>query len=324
MSDSDFVVTFPIAANNNGEKSRLRLPSREAFYDEVIDRFPVEARTFRQVILPRCNCSFYFVIDAKESTDFDMPYFVKALFEEVQKLQGCADVSQDTVLMNYGKGSNICIGVCQKLLFHNMSSLFMFAFRLCRRLFTCPDSARLTTWRQDWRRHAIPLELSVYGQYAEMPLLWNLPHVGAKQQLLIAPYNRFAATHVTSPRELFVLCTIAQTPIPIPPTISPPTPVEWHHPISPALGSLLLDQLKSWGNNANATIDRVEKARNWKGDALFVSFLDAQRAPDHQHAVFAIIERRALRIHWFCYKREGEPRCSSVKQDLPIQLAMSK
>jgi hypothetical protein len=320
-NDDGFIVSV---RNEEGKKSRLRLPSSEIFYDEVINQFPVANRAFHQMILPHRMCSFYFMVNAEGNADFDMPYFVMALLEEVQKLQRRSSTVvslENTMLMNYGEASNVCIGVCRELLFSSGHDLFIFAFRLCRCLWLRPDSARL---KARHHKHGA-WDMSIYYSYAELPLLWNLPNIGATQQLIVASYNRFAA-NVASPRELFALCTVAQPPMPFyprrRPPVPPPTKVEWRHPVSPAIGTLLLDRLKSWGN-ADATIDRVEKARNWPEGTLYVSFLNVQHAQDHQHALFAIVERRALRIHWFCYKSEGKPSCPSVKQHLPIELAMN-
>ncbi len=344
-----FLIGFDVwwRDKTSPSKGYLPLPSPEAFYDLVQTRVPDAYRTFYQIIIPDRACAFYFDVDVDDSPAFDMVYFLHALFEEMAAELGrtADEFWLGTLLLDASRGpKGSCHGICHVLTFaDNHTVMKAFARRIFERLERRPDSKRLRVWRakkEDW---VIPFDCSVYSHYRNFRFLENAkmtPNKGNQRHLVVASYNRFTNTP-TDARELFLLSVIPQPAASAvhlatvaPPHISVVRPVKRARQdtvskaesrTSTGLADFLLTQLRQWGNT-NAALGRIEPARGttWAPGTLYVSFACATHAHDHKHAsnnLYAIVELRALRVHWFCHS--GSTRCPMHRQPLPIPVAMT-
>jgi hypothetical protein len=350
-----FLVGFDVwwKSKTSPSKGYLPLPSPSFFYDCIQLRVRPASRTFYQVLLPNRNCAFYFDIDAHDPK-FDMQRFVGALFEEMAAELGNTTTSNQlwlqTLLLDASRNTqgvaskSSCHGICRTLFFDdNHTTMKAFARRVFARLEQRPDHAALRVWHNKSKRWIIPLDLSVYSRYRCFRLYGNLKLVAEpaeRRPLVLAPYNRYAATPPDDERQLFLLSVIPQPEL-RPDDSSTTTAAaaapstKRHKPSSKSssssssdLSEFLLGRLQQWGN-AEPSVSCIEPARvgtTWPASTLYVSFAGATHAHDHSHQsnnVYAMVEPHSLLVHWHCHAGFGTSKCPPHREPLPIQVAVN-
>ncbi len=349
LHSNGFLVGFDVwwRGKKGPSKGYLPVPSPLFFFSHILKHVAPPYRTFYQGILPHRSCAFYFDVDG-EDPDFDMVYFLQALFEEIAKLKRDVTVEQlwaHTILLDASRNAAMdaptkssCHGICHspELVFpDNHTTMKAFAHRLKACLEQRPDHQKLLTFKKKKNAWVSPLDLSVYSFYRNFRLYLCVKmtaDVTDRRPLVVAPYNRFANMPPKDDQEALFLLTV----IPQGPDQSAPPVVRQEHKVvrsvderrrkstNNPLVDYLLTQVWQWGNH-QATVSRVEDARDWPEGSTYVAFAQANHAHDHVHRsnnIFAIVEVRALRIHWFCQKGSSSSSCRVFKQLLPIELVM--
>lgn len=338
MSDDGFLISFDVwwKGSKDPSKGFLPLPSAQWFHDNMQTVLPQEACNFFQVILPERSCEWYFDIDAHSPT-FPIERFLQALFEAMVEEEECHNKSVEelwktTILLDSSKtveGNTIkssCHGVCKSLVFpDNHITMKDFAKRVKYRL----EQRGGTLFVEDKKKSkmVIPMDLCVYSHYQNFRMMGSskmTPDTSERRVLAIAPYNKcvpanFKTSLVGQPERV--------SSIP-PTTTTTPSENKRLKVISPSshgpLETFLLQQVRQWGNH-DASISATKDARQAKRGERYVSFSKATYAWDHKHTsnnLFAIVSPQTLQIFWHCH--QGNVKCKSMTQTLPLQIALEK